>query len=48
MPTIGERWLLVGYDDEQLGVVETTEVNVVLADEVDLQFAYDEGEISRA
>jgi uncharacterized protein YhfF len=48
MPTIGERWLLVGYDDEQLGVVETTEVNVVLADEVDLQFAYDEGEISIA
>jgi len=44
MPEVGERLLLVGWDDEPAGVVETTEVRVVPAGKVDLQFARDEGE----
>jgi len=44
MPQIGEHLLLVGWDDEPLGVVETTEVRVVPAGRVDLRFARDEGE----
>ena len=44
MPQVGERFLLVGYDDEPLGVVETTELRILAAGDVDLQFARDEGE----
>jgi len=44
MPQVGEQVLLVGWDDEPLGVVETTEVRVVPASQVDLRFARDEGE----
>ena len=44
MPGVGERLLLVGWDDEPVGVVETTEVRVVPAGQVDLRFARDEGE----
>ena len=40
----GQRSLLLGYDDEPVGVVEITEVQVVRAGDVDLQFARDEGE----
>ena len=40
----GDRCLLLGFDDEPVGVVELTEVRVVPAGEVDLQFARDEGE----
>jgi uncharacterized protein YhfF len=44
LPQPGESLLLLGYDDEQLGVVTTTEFQVVRAADVDLQFARDEGE----
>jgi len=44
MPEIGERLVLVGWDDEPLGIVETTDVRVVPAGRVDLDFARDEGE----
>jgi uncharacterized protein YhfF len=44
MPQVGERLLLVGWDDEPVGVVETTEVRVVPAGKIDLQLARDEGE----
>ena len=40
----GERLALLGFDDEPVGVVEVTEVRVVPAGEIDLQFARDEGE----
>jgi uncharacterized protein YhfF len=40
----GERFLLLDYDDEPVAIVETTEVRVLRVDEVDLQFARDEGE----
>lgn len=43
LPHVGERWQLVGYDDEALGIVETTEVRFVRAGDVDVQFAIDEG-----
>ena len=44
MPEVGEHLLLVGWDDEPLGIVETTEVRVVPAGQVDLAFARNEGE----
>jgi uncharacterized protein YhfF len=44
MPWAGERCVLVGFSDEPLGMVAVTEVTVVALDEVDLQFALDEGE----
>jgi uncharacterized protein YhfF len=44
LPKTGDRCLLLGFDDEPLAVVETTEVRVLPAGEVDLQFARDEGE----
>jgi uncharacterized protein YhfF len=44
LPQVGESFLLLGYDDEPLGIVRTTELRVVRAGDVDLQFARDEGE----
>lgn len=44
MPEVSEHLVLVGWDDEPLGVVETTGVRVVPVSRVDLQFARDEGE----
>jgi uncharacterized protein YhfF len=44
LPQVDESFLLRGYDDEPLGVVKTTELQVVRAADVDLQFARDEGE----
>jgi uncharacterized protein YhfF len=40
----GDRRLLVGFDDEPVGIVEVTEVRIVPAGEIDLEFARDEGE----
>jgi uncharacterized protein YhfF len=40
----GERYALLGYDDEPVGVVELTEARVVPASDIDEQFARDEGE----
>ena len=44
LPADGQRWALLGYEDEPVAIVETTDVRVVPAGEVDLQFARDEGE----
>ena len=44
LPQIGERSVLLDFDDEPVAIVETTEVRVVPAGEVDLAFARDEGE----
>lgn len=44
MPQVGEQLTLVGWNDEPIGVVETTEVRVRPAGQVDLRFAHDEGE----
>lgn len=44
LPQPGESFLLLGYDDEPLGMVKTTELRFVRAADVDLQFALDEGE----
>jgi len=40
----GDRCLLLGFDDEPVAIVELTEVRVVPAGEIDVQFARDEGE----
>lgn len=44
LPRIGDRSVLLGFDDEPVAVLETTEVRVVRAGDVDLAFAVDEGE----
>ena len=44
LPEVGDRSLLLGWDDEPVGVVETTEVRVIRAADVEVQFARDEGE----
>jgi uncharacterized protein YhfF len=43
-PKIGEQSILLDYDDEPVAVIETTEVRLVRAADVDEQFARDEGE----
>ena len=40
----GDRQRLLGFDDEPVGVVEITDVRVVPAGEIDLDFARAEGE----
>lgn len=40
----GSRFVLLGYDDEPVGIVEVTEARIVPAPEIDEQFARDEGE----
>jgi len=42
--TVGDRCVLLGYDEEQVAVVEVTESKVVPAGEIDMSFARDEGE----
>jgi uncharacterized protein YhfF len=44
LPRVGDRSVLLGFDDEPVAVVETTDVRVVRAGDVDLAFALDEGE----
>jgi uncharacterized protein YhfF len=44
LPRVGEHFTLVGYSDEPCGTVEVSSVEVMALDEVDLQFAIDEGE----
>ena len=44
LPRSGDRWLLLGYDDEPVAIVETTSAEVVPCGQVSLQFAQDEGE----
>lgn len=40
----GERLILLGFDDEPLGLVQIGAAKVVRAADVDVQFARDEGE----
>jgi uncharacterized protein YhfF len=44
MPRPGESFVLVGSNDEPIGVTRTSAVRVVRVGDVDLQFAQDEGE----
>ena len=44
MGSVGDRRLLLGYDDEPVAIGEITEAPVVAAREIDLAFAQDEGE----
>lgn len=44
LPRADELFYLAGYSDEPLGAVEVTDVKIVALNDVDLQFAIDEGE----
>ena len=44
VPVAGDRFLLEGFDEEPIAIVEVTEARVVPASEIDVQFARDEGE----
>jgi uncharacterized protein YhfF len=44
LPRAGDRFVLLDVDDQPVGIVETTEVRVVPAGEIDVRFAVDEGE----
>ena len=44
LPPVGGRSVLLGVDDEPLAILETTDVRVLRAGDVDLSFARDEGE----
>jgi uncharacterized protein YhfF len=44
LPEAGDRFALLDFDDRPVAVVETTELRVVPAGEIDLAFARDEGE----
>lgn len=43
-PKVGERFDVVDSDGKPVAVIETTEVRVIRAGDVDLQFALEEGE----
>lgn len=44
VPVAGDRFLLHGYDDAAVAVVEVTEARVAPAGAIDVAFARDEGE----
>ncbi len=44
LPQVGDRFLLLDFDDQPVAIVETTEARVVRAGDVDVEFARDEGE----
>jgi len=44
LPEVGDRFALLDFGDRPVAVVETTEIRIVPAGDVDLQFARDEGE----
>jgi uncharacterized protein YhfF len=44
LASAGDRFVLHDYDDEPIAVVEATDVKLLPAAEIDVQFARDEGE----
>ncbi len=44
LPQAGDRCVLLDFDDQAVALVETTELRVLRAADVDLAFAIDEGE----
>jgi uncharacterized protein YhfF len=44
LPAPSDRWALLGYDDEPVAIIETTDARVVRARDVDVEFARAEGE----
>jgi uncharacterized protein YhfF len=44
LPNVGDRFVLLGYEDEPVATVETTEARLLRVADVDLAFARDEGE----
>lgn len=48
MPAVGDLSIVLGGSGEPLCIIETTEIRVLPFNEVDPQFAYDEGEGDRS
>jgi len=48
LPKVGDISIITNWDGEPLCVIETTEVQVKMFNEVDERFAYDEGEGDRS
>jgi len=44
LPEVGDRAVVVDSEQRPVAVIETTEVKIICAADVDLQFALDEGE----
>ena len=44
LPAVGRRYVLVDSDDRAVGLVEVTQVRTLPLNEVDLEFAREEGE----
>jgi uncharacterized protein YhfF len=44
VPSAGDRFVLDGFEEEPLAVVEVTDARVVPASQIDVQFAREEGE----
>lgn len=44
LPVVGQHYVILGRDDEPVEIVETTELRVVPAGGIELEFARDEGE----
>jgi len=44
LPKVGDRAVVVDSEQRPVAVIETTEVKIICAADVDLQFALDEGE----
>jgi uncharacterized protein YhfF len=44
LPRVGERFQVVDSDDRPVAMIETTEVRVLRVDEIELDFAIEEGE----
>jgi len=47
MPRVGERSIITDWDGNPLCIIETTDVEIKAFNEVDEQFAYEEGESDR-
>jgi uncharacterized protein YhfF len=44
VPSPGDRFLMLDYDDKPVAIIETVSIDTVRAGDVGLQFARDEGE----
>jgi uncharacterized protein YhfF len=48
LPSVGAKTIVLDGNDQPLCIIETTEVTVQLFNQVDAQFAYEEGEDDRS
>jgi uncharacterized protein YhfF len=48
IPAVGDLSIIIDWDGNPLGIIETTEITIRPYNEVDASFAYDEGEGDRS